>query len=96
MAAARQASSKFSNQTPAIVGLCSGLSYEIYSGSNSAAYGYAARADLGAGPSKVLPGQPLPEGWIREPPIQKAYRPPSPIRDYRNPPQLPFRDFSQS
>lgn len=26
----------------------------------------------------------------------KSYRPPSPVRDYRNPSTLPFRDFSQA
>lgn len=31
-----------------------------------------------------------------EQPARKSYRHPSPVRDYRNPSTLPFRDFSQS
>uniref|UniRef100_A0A915C2G9 3-oxo-5alpha-steroid 4-dehydrogenase (NADP(+)) n=3 Tax=Parascaris univalens TaxID=6257 RepID=A0A915C2G9_PARUN len=34
--------------------------------------------------------------WKVEEPARKAYRPPSPVKDYRNPSTLPFRDFSQT
>ncbi|VDN60142.1 unnamed protein product [Dracunculus medinensis] len=36
------------------------------------------------------------ESWQIEEPLRKSYKPPSPIRGYRNPSTLPYRDFSQT
>lgn len=33
--------------------------------------------------------------WNLEEPQRKVFRAPSPVKDYRNPSTLPFRDFSQ-
>lgn len=55
-------------------------------GSNMAKRPFERNATVNPGPDK----------WKMEEPAKKSFRAPSPVKDYRNPSTLPFRDFSQT
>lgn len=45
--------------------------------------------------TQMTPVGAIPEGWVVDAAIRKTTKPPSPSRDYRKPPSIPFKDFSQ-
>lgn len=52
-----------------------------------------------ASTSSFVQGTPygmIPEGWAVDPAIRKQPKPASPMREYRTPMNLPFKDFSQN
>ncbi|VDD90586.1 unnamed protein product [Enterobius vermicularis] len=55
-------------------------------GSNMAKRPFERNATVNPGPDK----------WKMDEPAKKSFRAPSPVKDYRNPSTLPFRDFSQT
>lgn len=45
---------------------------------------------------RVVSGSNISEAWKVDEAARKSYRAPSPVKDYRNPSTVPFRDFSQT